>query len=141
MDGKRMMVTGAGAGIGRGLAMSVTKTKLFIFPSRNDVDGSASRHLLGMGAEVWAVSRTQANLDSLKVCPACPACHLASSGHRMLTRGSHANDQMVPAPLLQAACSSDKLHTVTVDLTDWKATRWVSIAHWPSIFFEQLDTN
>jgi len=44
MKGQKVLVTGAGAGIGRGLTKS----------------------LLEMGAEVWAVSRTKANLESLK---------------------------------------------------------------------------
>jgi len=44
MNGQKVLVTGAGAGIGRGLTKS----------------------LLEMGAEVWAVSRTKANLESLK---------------------------------------------------------------------------
>jgi len=54
MNGQKVLVTGAGAGIGRGL----TKT------------------LLDMGAEVWAVSRTKANLESLKDECASPRLHI-----------------------------------------------------------------
>jgi len=64
--GRKYLITGAGAGIGRGLVIS----------------------LLNAGAEVWGLSRTQANLDSLK-----------------------------------EEAKSDKLHTMTVDLTDWETTR------------------
>merc|ERR1712098_267426 len=62
----KYLVTGAGAGIGRGLVIS----------------------LLNAGAEVWGLSRTQANLDSLK-----------------------------------EEAKSEKLHTLTVDLTNWETTR------------------
>merc|ERR1712025_224298 len=65
-EGKKYLVTGAGAGIGRGLVIS----------------------LLNAGAEVWGLSRTQANLDSLK-----------------------------------EEAKSEKLHTLTVDLTNWDTTR------------------
>jgi len=43
--GKKYLVTGVGAGIGRGVA----------------------KELVNLGAEVWGVSRTKANLDSLQV--------------------------------------------------------------------------
>jgi len=56
MNGQRVLVTGAGAGIGRGLTKS----------------------LLEMGAEVWAVSRTLANLESLKAECDSPLLHIVA---------------------------------------------------------------
>eukprot|EP00092_Neocalanus_flemingeri_P032384 GFUD01035209.1.p1 GENE.GFUD01035209.1~~GFUD01035209.1.p1 ORF type:complete len:245 (-),score=77.03 GFUD01035209.1:73-807(-) len=53
--GKRYLVTGVGAGIGRGVA----------------------KQLVQLGAEVWGVSRTKANLESLQEeCPAVQTVHL-----------------------------------------------------------------
>ena len=57
LAGKRGLVTGAGAGIGRGLALQ----------------------LASQGVEVWAVSRTQANLDTLQA--ECPALHCVQVIH------------------------------------------------------------
>jgi len=52
--GKKYLITGVGAGIGRGLAIQ----------------------LVELGAEVWGVSRTKANLDSLlEECPAVKTVH------------------------------------------------------------------
>jgi len=67
LEGNRYLVTGAGAGIGRGL----------------------TKHLLDLGAEVWAVSRTRENLESLQ----------------------------------EETTHTQRLHIITVDLTDWEATR------------------
>merc|ERR1711915_584328 len=54
-EGKKFLVTGVGAGIGRGVAQELTK----------------------LGARVWGVSRTKANLDSLKEeCPGIECVHL-----------------------------------------------------------------
>lgn len=50
-EGKKILVTGVGQGIGRSLAIKLVKE----------------------GAEVWGVSKTQANLDTLK--DECPQIH------------------------------------------------------------------
>ena len=77
MKGQKVLVTGAGAGIGRGLTKSLLEM---------GAEGGIlnQKHLWAdlknilIVFQVWAVSRTKANLESLKVNVQC-ACTMANA--------------------------------------------------------------